>query len=80
MASVRLDETLEAKLKRAARALNVSPSEFIRDALVRRCEEVLVPSLAERLEPAIGVVQTSGGRAGRTGASFRRVLTGKRSG
>jgi hypothetical protein len=49
MKSVRLDSALETELARAARALSMSQSEFIRDALARRCAEVLGGSLAVRL-------------------------------
>jgi hypothetical protein len=76
--SVRLDQGLEAKLERAARAAALSQSEFIRDALARRCEEVLGGSLAERLAPFVGIVQSAGGRATRTGAAFRQVLSRRR--
>jgi predicted DNA-binding protein len=72
--SVRLDDDLEAKLKRAARALGTTQSEFIREALARRCEEVLGGSLAERLVPVIGVVKSAGGRAARSGAAFRDAV------
>jgi hypothetical protein len=74
MKSVRLNANLEAKLERAARAVSLSQSEFIRDAVARRCEEVLGGTLAERLAPVIGIVQSLGGRAMRTGAAFRQVL------
>ena len=76
--SVRLDAALEAKLERAARATATSQSEFIRDALARRCDEVLGGSLAERLAPVIGIVNSSGGRAARTGSAFREVLVRRR--
>jgi Ribbon-helix-helix protein, copG family len=76
--SVRLDPKLETKLERAARAVALSQSEFIRDALARRCEEVLGGSLAERLAPVIGIVNSSGGRAKRTGAAFRQLLARRR--
>jgi hypothetical protein len=76
--SVRLDQGLQTKLERAARALAQSQSEFIRDALTRRCAEVLGGSLAERLAPVVGIVRSSGGRANRTGAAFRRVLARRR--
>lgn len=79
MISVRLNPELEAKLQRAARAANVSRSEFIRDALARRCDDVLSESLSERLAPVIGVVESSGGRAERTGDAFREILAGKRA-
>jgi hypothetical protein len=78
MKSVRLDANLEAKLARAARATAMSQSEFIRDALARRCAEVLGDSLAQRLGPVIGVVKSSGGRAERSGATFREALSRRR--
>lgn len=78
MASVRLDSQLEARLERAARAAAMSQSEFIRDALSRRCDEILSGSLAEQLAPVIGIVASSGGRADRTGAAFREVLRRRR--
>ena len=78
MKSVRLDDKLETKLKRAARALGVSQSEFLRDALARRCQEVLGDSLEDRLAPVIGIVKSSGGRAARSGAAFRELLARKR--
>jgi predicted DNA-binding protein len=76
--SVRFDAELEKKLERAARALAVTQSQFIRDALARRCEEVLASSLAERLEAVIGVVNSSGGRAARSGRAFAETLARKR--
>jgi len=79
MKSLRLDPSLEEKLERAARAVAQSQSEFIRDAVARRCEEVLGGSLAERLAPVIGIVKSSGGRAARTGDVFRQVLGRRRS-
>ena len=79
MKSVRLDADLADKLERAARARSMSQSEFIREALARRCEEVLGGSLAERLAPVIGIVQSAGGgRAAHTGAAFRTLLKRKR--
>ena len=78
MKSVRLDHDLEAKLERAARALVMSQSEFLRDALARRCEEVLGESLADRLAPLIGIVKSSGGRAARSGAAFRAAVARRR--
>jgi hypothetical protein len=80
MKSVRLDVDLEAKLRRAARALATSQSEFIREALARRCDEVLGGSLAQRLAPVIGIVNSSGGRAARSGAAFREALARRRRG
>ncbi|MCI0683533.1 MAG: ribbon-helix-helix domain-containing protein [Gemmataceae bacterium] len=78
MKSVRLDPDLEAKLERAARAAAMSQSEFIRDAVTRRCAEVLTGSLAERLAPVVGIVRSKGGRADRTGAALRSLLARRR--
>lgn len=78
MKSVRLDGKLETKLERSARALGVSQSEFLRDALARRCDEVLGDSLRQQLASVIGIVKSSGGRAERTGAAFRDALQRKR--
>jgi hypothetical protein len=78
MKSLRLDATLESKLERAARAAAMSQSAFIRDALARRCAEVLGGSLAERLAPVVGIIESGGGRAARTGTAFRAVLAGRR--
>lgn len=74
MKSVRLPAGLEARLERAARATAMSQSEFIRDAVSRRCDDVLAGSLAERLAPVIGIIHSSGGRAARTGAALRDLL------
>jgi hypothetical protein len=78
MKCVRLDDNLEVKLERAARALGVSQSAFLRDALVRRCAEVLGDSLAERLAPVVGVVKSPGGRASHSGKAFREALARRR--
>jgi predicted transcriptional regulator len=78
MKSVRLDSNLEGKLARAARALAMSESEFLRDALARRCDEVLGNSLQQRRAPVIGIVNSSGGRAVRSGAAFRALLRKRR--
>jgi hypothetical protein len=71
--NVRFDPALEASLEQAARALGVSQSELIRDAVAKRSEEVWQPSLAERLGPVSGRIKTSGGRARDTGKAFRRL-------
>jgi predicted transcriptional regulator len=78
MKSVRLDDNLEAKLERAARALAISQSEFLRDALARRCAEVLGDSLEQRLASVVGIVNSSGGRAAHSGKAFRTSLARRR--
>jgi hypothetical protein len=52
----------------------MSQSEFLRDALARRCDEILGDSLGERLAPVVGIVKSSGGRATHTGKAFRTAL------
>ena len=78
MKSVRLDDNLQAKLERAARALAMTQSEFLRDALDRRCDEVLGDSLEQRLAPVVGIVKSSGGRAAHSGKAFRAALARRR--
>lgn len=75
--SVRLEPILEESLDRAARAVEMSHSEFIRDAVLRRCEQVLGVSLYDRLAGSLGTVHAGGGRARKTGAAFRRILKKK---
>jgi hypothetical protein len=74
MKSVRLDVELEERLRRAARALGVSESAFIRQALGERCDIVLGDRLDERLRDVVGVVCSDGGRARTTGDAFARAL------
>jgi predicted DNA-binding protein len=78
MKSVRLGDDLEKQLERAARSLAVSQSEFVREAVARRCEEVLGASLAQRLDSVIGIVRSGGGRAARSGQALRETLARKR--
>ena len=78
MKSVRLEAELQTRLERAARAASATQSEFIRDALARRCDEVLGESLAERLAPVVGTVHSAGGRAADTGKAFRKLLDRKK--
>ena len=77
--SVRLDRNLESHLERAARVLGVSQSELIREAVAKRCDEVLGASLAEKLAPVVGSIRTTGGRARQTGKAFRRLLATKKA-
>ena len=77
--SVRFDRQLESRLERAAKALGLTQSEFIRDAIAKRCDHALRPPLAKSLAPFIGRVKSAGGRARHTGAAFRRTLSKKRA-
>jgi len=78
MKSVRLNGELEEKLKRAARAAGTSESQFIRDAIARRCDEVLRQSLSDALKDYIGQIHGGGGRANRTGEAFSESLLEKK--
>ncbi len=77
--SARLDEQLQEELEKAAKALGVSQSELIRDAIARRCREVLGETLAERVGPVIGTIESKGGRARDTHAAFQKILRAKRA-
>ena len=76
--SVRFDRQLESRLEKAAKALGLTQSEFIREAIAERCDHALSPPLAESLAPFIGRVKSAGGRACHTGAAFRRALGKKK--
>lgn len=78
MKSVRLDETLESRLREAARLAGVPASTFIRQAIEERCDRVLAQRLDLRLADVIGVVNTHGGRARRTGKAFLETLRERR--
>ena len=72
--SVRLDENLEERLRKIAEAEGVSLSEVIRRAADLYWERHAGSSLELRLVDVLGKVKSRGGRARRSGESFRRVL------
>ena len=76
--SVRFSHEQEALLEQAARALGVSQSKLIREAIDEKCRGVLRPPLAQSLAPLIGRIKSSGGRARKTGTAFKRALLEKR--
>jgi len=82
MKSVRLNETLEARLREAARLTGVRPSTFIRQAVEERCDRIFADRLDLRLSDVIGTVHSHGGRANRTGKAFLETLQqrGRRAG
>jgi hypothetical protein len=80
MKSVRLDADLQAQLRRAARATGVSESEFIRQAVADRSQEVLGDGLEELLGGLVGVVHSRGGRARQTSRRYVEVLRRKKLG
>ncbi|MGH2350997.1 MAG: ribbon-helix-helix protein, CopG family [Chloroflexota bacterium] len=75
--SVRLDPALEKQLEQGAKVSGVPVSVLIREAVKRRCEEVLGHALQTDRADIIGAIHTEGGRARRTGAAFKEVLTSR---
>ena len=74
MRSVRLDDELEARLEQAATMTGLSVSELIRDAVRRRCDELLSARLSSRLGDVTGAVASRGGQSRRTGRQFVESL------
>lgn len=71
--SVRLDPEMEARLRAVAESEGVALSEVLRRAAQQYLSET-GGSLRVRLDDAVGVVQSSGGRARRTGERYRRLI------
>jgi hypothetical protein len=68
---------LEERLERAARAEGVPTSEFIREAVRIRCDQVLGHTLKEELAEVIGIVDDPHlppDTATRTGEVFKELL------
>ncbi|MDQ6748071.1 MAG: DUF1778 domain-containing protein [Candidatus Dormibacteraeota bacterium] len=75
MKSVRLSPALEDRLRRAADASHLSDSDFIREAISERCDQVLGTSLYEQIKPFIGVVHGSNSvDASRSSEAFAEML------
>jgi Arc/MetJ-type ribon-helix-helix transcriptional regulator len=79
MRSVRLDDKLDERVRRAAAAEGESVSEFIRRAVTERAEQTLAGGTAGRLADVIGAVHGGGGRARDTGAAFKDMLARRRA-
>ena len=58
--SVRLTAAQVERLERAAHAAGMRSSELIRDAIERRCDDVLGKSLSSDLAGYVGVLNSSG--------------------
>ncbi len=71
--SVRLDPDLEARLRAIAESEGVPLSEVLRRAAQHYLNET-GGTLRVRLADAIGTVRSGGGRAQRTGESFKRLV------
>ena len=78
MHSVRLDPELEVKLEKATSLTGQSASEIIRDAVHRRCSDLLGQSLERRLSDVVGSVK-AGGDSRKSGRAFTKVIRRKRA-
>jgi predicted DNA-binding protein len=76
--SIRLDRELQMRLRKRAEREGVSFSEILRRAAALYLEGGGEASLERRLEDVLGAVKSKGGRARRTGQSFRRALQRRR--
>jgi predicted DNA-binding protein len=77
--SFRLDPELERRLEAAAARAGVPASALIRDAVRRRCDEVLGGTLLDELGDAVGAVESGGGQSRRTGRAFTELLRARRA-
>lgn len=73
MRSVRLGRELESRLEEAAQITGEPVSEIIREAVRRRCDEVLGGRLDRRLADVIGIVSV-GGNSRKSGRAFTSLL------
>jgi metal-responsive CopG/Arc/MetJ family transcriptional regulator len=77
MKSLRIDEGLAERLRRAARREGVSESEFIRRAVARAVEETQPVELPSELADIVGVGKLGIQAAHRVGEAFREMLEEK---
>ena len=76
--SFRIDEHLERRLREVAERRAVPVSAVVREAIARHCDDVLGQDPAGALADVIGVVESTGGRASRTGRAFKDALAARR--
>jgi hypothetical protein len=74
MRSIRLDDDLDIRVRKAAAVEGASVSEFIRRAASERADHALATGASERLADVLGAVHGGGGRARDTGAAFVEAL------
>ena len=80
MRSLRLDDALDDKVRRAAALRGETVSEFIRHAAEERADETLADRQRDRFADVAGVVHGGGGRARMSGDAFLVALTDERGG
>lgn len=73
-----MDAEVEKQLELAAEIAGVSESEFIREAIRSRADQVLGESLEVRLADVVGTVRSKGGRASGAHDQFRDLLKKER--
>ena len=79
MRSLRIDEELDEKIRRAASLNDESISDFLRTAAEERADRVLSTQGREAFADVAGAVRSHGGQADRTGHAFTEVLRSKKS-
>ncbi len=77
--SFRLDPDLEHRLEEAAAREGVPASALIRDAVRRRCDEVLGGTLLGELGELVGAIDVGGNQSRRTGEAFAGLLQKRRT-
>jgi predicted transcriptional regulator len=77
--SFRLDPDLERRLEEAAAREGVPASALIRDAVRRRCDEVLGGTLLDELGEIVGAIDVGGDQSRRTGEAFAGLLQKRRT-
>lgn len=78
MRSVRLDDQMDRRVRRAAAAEGISVSEFLRRAADDRAERALSSTTEERLGDVIGAVRGTRRQARRSGEAFGDLLAERR--
>lgn len=78
MRSVRLNDEMDHRVRRAAEIEGVSVSEFIRRAASDRTERTLSAGADDRLADVLGAIRGPDEQARRTGSAFADALVDKR--
>jgi predicted transcriptional regulator len=76
--SYRIDPHLARRLREVAARQAVPVSAVVREAIALYCDTVLAADARARLADVIGVFQSDGGRASRSGRAFKDVLGSRR--
>ncbi len=77
--SFRLDPDLERRIEQAAAREGIPASALIRDAVRRRCDEVLGGTLLHELGDIVGAADNGGDHSRRTGQAFSELLRARRT-